>query len=893
MIGKTLGHYQITDTLGEGGMGVVYKARDTHLDRTVAIKVLPPERISDPERKRRFVQEAKSASALNHPNIVTIYDIDQSGSVDFIAMEYVDGKTLDQLIPRKGMRLSEALKCAVQIADSLATAHAAGIIHRDLKPANVMVTDKGLVKVLDFGLAKLTEPVGSDETRTTETLEPHTEEGTIVGTVAYMSPEQAEGKKVDARSDIFSLGSVLYEMVTGQKAFQGTSKMSTIAAILHQEPKPVSGIAQAIPADLEKLINRCLRKDPAKRFQHMDDVKVALDELKEDSDSGRLHATPPEARLFTPMRFVLIAAAVVALIALAVGGWYWLTRQRSAEPEAPLKAVPLTSYPGYETAPSFSPDGNFVAFEWCGEMLGANCNIYVKQIGVEPPSPLTSDPAVDFSPAWSPDGLFIAFLRQLSPSKSAVVVAPRTGGLERVLGEVDVVQTDRFVGGPNLAWTEDSKWLVIPSAESENAGLGLSLLSVETLEKKRLTTSLAGFFDHAPAFSPDGRTLAFARSGGPRNDIHLLRLGVNYEPQGSPQRVFEAEAREPYVHSVAWTSDGSEILFSCGSWTSGSLWRMAASDSVKPRRLASASEDVGPLAVSRHGNRLAYVSPMNKPSIRRVDLSGPDQKPGTPFLVSGSTRQDWFPAYSPDGKRIAFSSNRSGRLEIWVCNSDVSNVLQLTSMGADAYAPKWSPDSRDIAFVALVGGNEDIYVVSANRGSPRRMTADPATDTWPSWSRDGQWIYFKSARSGTGEIWKMPAVGGDAVQITRNDGDRALESPDGKYLYYIKGDRYPEQCSAWKRPAAGGEETKVLDSVHCDGFWDIGGQGIYYFSKPDEKGRSEICLYEFTNGKTREILALDLRYDYAGVAVSPDGRTILYSQSDQAGSDLMLVENFR
>jgi Tol biopolymer transport system component len=284
---------------------------------------------------------------------------------------------------------------------------------------------------------------------------------------------------------------------------------------------------------------------------------------------------------------------------------------------------------------------------------------------------------------------------------------------------------------------------------------------------------------------------------------------------------------------------------------------------------------------------------MNKPSIRRVDLSGPDQKPGTPFLVSGSTRQDWFPAYSPDGKRIAFSSNRSGPLEIWVCNSDASNVMQLTSMGADAYAPKWSPDSRDIAFVALVGGNEDIYVVSANRGSPRRMTADPATDTWPSWSRDGQWIYFKSARSGTGEIWKMPAVGGDAVQITRNDGDRALESPDGKYLYYIKGDRYPEQCSAWKRPAAGGEATKVLDSVHCDGFWDIGGQGIYYFAKPDEKGRSEICLYEFANGKTREILALDLRYDYAGVAVSPDGRTILYSQSDQAGSDLMLVENFR
>ena len=295
MIGKTVSQYQILDKLGEGGMGVVYKARDTHLDRTVAIKVLPPEKVSDPERKRRFVQEAKSASALNHPNIVTIYDIDQSGGVDFIAMECVAGKTLDELIPRKGMRLKEVLKNAVQIADALATAHAAGIVHRDLKPANVMVTYKGLVKVLDFGLAKLTEPVGSDETRTTETLEPHTEEGTIVGTVAYMSPEQAEGKKVDARSDIFSLGSVLYEMVTGQKAFQGTSKMSTLAAILHQEPKPASAIGQTIPADLEKLISRCLRKDPERRWQAMADLKVALQELKEDSDSGRLQAAPAAA----------------------------------------------------------------------------------------------------------------------------------------------------------------------------------------------------------------------------------------------------------------------------------------------------------------------------------------------------------------------------------------------------------------------------------------------------------------------------------------------------------------------------------------------------------------------------------------------------------------------
>ncbi len=265
MIGQRISHYQVVEKLGEGGMGVVYKARDTHLDRFVAIKVLPPEKVTDPDRKRRFVQEAKAASALNHPNIVHIYDISSEGSLDFIAMEYVTGKTLERLIGRKGLSLSETLHYAIQAADALAKAHAAGIVHRDLKPSNIMVTEDGLVKILDFGLAKLTEPVESGELAPTVTL---TEEGKIVGTVAYMSPEQAEGKKVDARSDIFSFGSVLYEMVTGARAFQGDSSASTLAAVLTKEPKQPSQAVEGLPRELERVILRCLRKDPARRFQH-------------------------------------------------------------------------------------------------------------------------------------------------------------------------------------------------------------------------------------------------------------------------------------------------------------------------------------------------------------------------------------------------------------------------------------------------------------------------------------------------------------------------------------------------------------------------------------------------------------------------------------------------
>jgi tetratricopeptide (TPR) repeat protein/predicted Ser/Thr protein kinase len=317
MIGQRLLHYEVVGKLGEGGMGVVYKARDTHLDRFVAIKVLPPEKVADPERRRRFVQEAKAASALNHPNIITVHDTGEAGGSVFIVMEYVPGRTLSDLISGKGMALKEALRYAVQIADALAAAHEAGIIHRDIKPGNVMVTPKGLVKVLDFGLAKLTEAGALGEDESTRTLAPATGEGTIVGTAAYMSPEQAEGKAVDARSDIFSLGAVLYEMVTGRRAFQRDSKASTLVAIITQEPGP---LPSSVPGELERIIARCLRKDPERRFQFMKDLKVELEELKEESESGTaaLGAPQPAATPLSRRRLMYGAGAVAAAGAAAV-----------------------------------------------------------------------------------------------------------------------------------------------------------------------------------------------------------------------------------------------------------------------------------------------------------------------------------------------------------------------------------------------------------------------------------------------------------------------------------------------------------------------------------------------------------------------------------------------
>ncbi len=337
MVGRTILHYQFLEKLGSGGMGDIYKAMDTRLNRFVAIKVLTTAAAGDPERRRRFIQEAQAASALNHPNIITIHDIVSEGNTEFMVMEFVTGKTLVDLIPKGGLRVPQVLKYSVQMADALQAAHASGIVHRDLKPANVMVTDSGLVKILDFGLAKLTDrgPLTtlSGPTDVTQTIAdgPLTVEGSIMGTVSYMSPEQAQGKKVDTRSDIFSFGVVLYEMVTGARAFQGDSALTTLSAILRDEAPPVAEYAPEAPPQMEMVIRRCLRKQPDDRWQTMQDVLMALSALKHESDSGMLY----RARL-TETGAVRTSTGAVPT---STGGVKIAQTERKAEPGPVLVGV--------------------------------------------------------------------------------------------------------------------------------------------------------------------------------------------------------------------------------------------------------------------------------------------------------------------------------------------------------------------------------------------------------------------------------------------------------------------------------------------------------------------------------------------------------------------------
>lgn len=343
MVGRTILQYQFLEQLGAGGMGEIYKALDRRLNRFVAIKVLSTVNSGDPERRRRFIQEAQAASALNHPNIITIHDIVSEGNCEFMVMEFVSGKTLVDLIPKGGLRVPQALKFAVQMTDALSIAHAAGIVHRDLKPANVMVTESGLVKILDFGLAKLTDrgPMThiGDNTQTIADA-PLTVEGSIIGTVSYMSPEQAQGKKVDTRSDIFSFGVVLYEMVSGVRAFGGDNALSTLSAILRDEARPITQIAPDVPPQIEQLIGRCLRKDPDHRWQSMQDVRMALGALKHESDSGQLYKPRiPAAPRRRFMTMTALAAGILLLAGAGAGTWWWIKRHKPVQAVAGTSAV--------------------------------------------------------------------------------------------------------------------------------------------------------------------------------------------------------------------------------------------------------------------------------------------------------------------------------------------------------------------------------------------------------------------------------------------------------------------------------------------------------------------------------------------------------------------------
>ncbi len=865
-IGQRVAHYEIQAKLGEGGMGAVYRAYDTQLRRRVALKILPPEYASDPERRSRLLREARVASALNHPNIVSIYEVGSDNGVDFFAMEYLEGKSLGKIIPARGLPLGKALDYAVQIASGLAKAHEAGVIHRDLKPGNIMLSRDGLVKLLDFGLARRVElGPGHDTTLTIE--------GQILGTPSYMSPEQAQGKPLDVRSDVFSFGSVLYEMVTGERAFEKGSHMAALAAVVEEEPR---ALPFSVPRDLEKIITRCLRKDPAQRFQHMDDVKVQLEELKKESESGQLpsRSTPEPRRSRRLLGMAAIAAAALLLSAVLV----W--RLREGTPPSGLTAVPLTSYAGFESCPSLSPDGSKVAFSWNGEKED-NYDIYVKQIGGSgPPVRLTTDPAAEYCPAWSPDDRWIAFVRQ-QPDNVAIMLMPSLGGPQRKLTEI-AQMGDLWLFPLQLSWTPDAKWLAFSAGDSSQGPSSIWAINIDTGERRRLTkfvTQSTGLFDSSPSISSDGRALAFARQvRNLINELYVQRLKPDLRPEGEPARL--TDQRYPEMQGTAWTANGREIVYGAGAGGTGSLWRVPVSGRRAPERLPYAFPSALQPVISRSPPRLVYTYWLWNENLWRLDTHTGERK----MLVSSTYYQE-NPDYSPDGRKIAFESNRSGNAEVWTCDADGSNCVQITSFeGPQCGTPRWSPDSRWLALDSRAEGRPEIYVVAADGGTPRRITDNPAGDLIPSWSHDGQWIYFDSDRGGRSEVWKVAKDGGEPVQVTRSGVAYALESADGNYLYYVKISP-GNSPGLFRMPVQGGAETRVLEGP-VGGDFQVTAKGIYF--QPNAK---TIQFLDAASGKVRIIATLDK--PTAGLSVSPDGTYVVYSHLDRNNKDLMLVEGFR
>jgi eukaryotic-like serine/threonine-protein kinase len=882
MVGKTLAHYQIVEKLGEGGMGVVWKARDTHLDRIVALKLLPPERLSDLGRKQRFVQEAKAASALNHPNIITVHDIADAEGTPFIVMEYVQGKTLDHLIGRKGLKLSTALDYAVQIAAALAKAHSVGIVHRDLKPSNIMISDGGLVKVLDFGLAKLTDPADSNDGTHTRTLAPTgkhlTEEGYIVGTAAYMSPEQAQGKPVDARSDVFSFGSVLYEMVTGRQAFQRNTNISTLSAIVDSEPQPIHDIRPDVPREIESIVKRCMRKDLDRRIQHLSDLKLTLEELHEQSESYTLTTAPAPKRDY---RRRWAGAALVGSVAIAALVWFEVSDKKQT-PGA--RTLPVTSYPGVESQPSLSPDGKQVAFVWGGGTQD-RIDIYVKLVDAGSPLRLTNHAGVHTSPAWSPDGRHIAFVRQ-SETESGIFMIPALGGPERRIADLP---PSTF---PELAWSPDGKQLILAERDRGRATGGLFSLSVDTGKRQSVTEIRPpenwAETDGLPAFSPDGRTVAFVRMRGPSTmDLFTIVVRPDGTPGGEPKRLTHDERS---ITGVDWTADGRDLVFSSNRDGSRHLWRIDAAGG-SPERLAATGEDVYEVSIARQttpGNsRLVYARRSFDTNIWRIDAV----RGGTPTRLIASTQDDYHPAYSPDGKSIAFGSKRSGYEEIWVSHVDGSNPAQLTFEGGPTHGcPRWSPDNRRIAFDSRRAGDSDIYVIDVSGGSPRRLTTESSDEVRPSWSSDGQRIYFASNRKDGWQIWYMSAQGGAPTQVTRNGGREAFESSDGRYLYYAKA----TAPGVWKLPVKGGEEL-LVSRYGWSGMWAAANEGIYALRT--DTPTPELDYSHFATRKESRIAEfskhLRLSRYSPSLSLSPDGLWILYGVPDLVESDILMVENFR
>jgi len=837
MTGTTVGHYEILEKLGEGGMGVVYKARDLLLNRVAALKLLPADSAAAEEKRRRFLQEAQAASALNHPNIITIYEVGQTDERDFIAMELVQGQPLDQLIGKKALSFPKAIASAIQIADALAAAHAAGIVHRDLKPGNVMITDAGLVKVLDFGLAKLMAGGATiaDDSRTMLSPTPKTVEGAIMGTVAYMSPEQAEGKSVDHRSDIFSFGAMFYEMLTGRRPFQGDSTVSTLAAILTSDPPSLAADVSGFHPELVRIVARCLRKIPERRWQSIADVRIALEEFKQDLDAGRLAAATIVSAPVSRRWRIPIAAAMVTAAMLGV----FVVWRRPPPPSAPelWRVVRLTSDPGATLFPTISRDGKLVAYV-SDRAASDTMDLWVQQIDGGDPVQLTRGLGFCRNPSFSPDATKIAVHCGVEPG--AIYIVPTFGGLPKRLEEGEWPQfspsgshiayvTTAPVGGapPSIwirpagggtgkelklgksitdapVWRPDGKGLILIGFGDPQNGQDEREWYFVSADTGVVTPTGARVRLDAADFG-SGRNLAVTRGGllfaqGTLESMNIYRMPFDAaceKASGAPVPVIVGAG---FNFQPTAAEDGRRIAFAVGNNLSSNIWRAPVDENTgkvagPPVRVTSGLVGSNTPSPSRDGKRLAYLAGSPKaPEVRVRDLNA-----GTDLRLA-EARDFSFLVLSPDGSIVAFNSDQSAGSAIYVVPATGGVPKRICA--ACGRPVEWLSDRTKLLIDNAGPKQRDIHILDVATGQTKPLLQGAEFQlTMPRVSPDGRALSFTQVRPGRARRIYAVAFTSELVPeqdwsilIDSSDFDRQPAwAPTGNTIYFLS-DRDGSRC---------------------------------------------------------------------------------------------------
>ena len=712
MVGATLGHYRIVRQIGAGGMGEVYAAEDVKLGRQVALKVLPQSLSADPERRERFVREARAVASLNHPNIVTLHSVDEADGVVFLTMELVEGQPLSEAIPRGGLPLSKLLKIAIALADAVAAAHQRGITHRDLKPANVMITADGRVKVLDFGLAKLKaealQAAGAESTMSPQDL---TGEGRILGTAAYMSPEQAETKPIDHRSDIFSLGIILYELATGDRPFKGDTSVSVISSIIKDTPTSVTDLRRDLPRDLARIVKRCLVKDPEHRYQTAKDLRNDLELLEEETHSGDLTAAQAlaQARAARSPRRWIVAGALAAIAALVVAA-YLLRGSRAAPASDRFREIRVSRLTnnGKVNLAAISRDGKYLAYT---TSENRRQSLWVRQVATTS-NVLVVQPAEERykGVTFSTDGNHIYYAWYAANENYAwLYQVPALGGTPRkLLYDVDTSPT----------FSPDGKQIAFVRGNSRVAEETLMIANADGTAERALAVSKQPdvFPQVGVAWSPDGKVIVVPRFGGSPRAIHLEAVDAH------TGKVTPLGARGwADLNSVAWVSDTALVTtaYDRDDPSGDQIWLVAypggearkVTSDLNGYFSVSATGD-GRTLVSMQGSSESqmWAAPDGDAARARQITSGTGKYPGNGSL-------DW----TPDG-RIVFTSAESGHGEIWIMDADGGNARQLTP-GPDAnYASQATPDGRYIVFLSARNGDQDLWRIDIDGGNPVQLT---------------------------------------------------------------------------------------------------------------------------------------------------------------------------